>query len=127
YQLSGGPSWITSDRFTINAKAETNVPRDQLMLMVRHLLAERFQMKWGVESRIHSAYVLTTDGETWKPTGRMKEVDCSGARGAAPNPAAGPIRFDPNNPCAGLTSLSTSGIVARGVTMSNFVSLLGSL
>jgi uncharacterized protein (TIGR03435 family) len=127
YQLSGGPNWMTSDRFTINAKAETNVPRDQLMLMVRHLLAERFQMKWRSESRIHPSYVLITAEEEWKPTARMKEVDCTATRGAAPTPSAGPVRLDPNNPCAGMTSLSTAGIVARGVTMTSFASLLGSL
>jgi uncharacterized protein (TIGR03435 family) len=127
YQLSGGPGWMTTDRFAINAKAETNVPRDQLMLMVRHLLAERFQMKWHSETQILPAYVLTTAEEEWKPTGRMKPVDCTEARGATPTPSSGPVRFDPNNPCAGMTSLSTAGIVARGVTMTNFVSLLGSL
>src|SRR4029453_12221524 len=35
YQVIGGESWLTTDRFTINAKAETNVPRDQLLLMLR--------------------------------------------------------------------------------------------
>ena len=125
YQLSGGPSWMASDRFTITAKAETNAPRDQLMTMVRAVLVDRFQMKYHVEKKEMQAYVLTTAEKEWKPTARMKLVDCTAGRGA-PTPAAPlPVRID--SPCSGGISLGTGGITARGVTISNFVSLLGSL
>ncbi len=125
YQLSGAPGWMTSDRFNITAKAETNAPRDQLMLMLRALLVERFQLKYHVEKREMQAYVLTTAEEVWKPTARMKPVDCTAGRGAPP-PSGGPIRPE-QMPCGGLTSLSTGGITARGMTIANFVSLLSSL
>lgn len=124
YEMSGGPSWMTTDRFTINAKAETNAPREQLMLMLRAMLIERFQLKYHVEKREMQAYVLRTADAEWKPTPRMRPVDCSAGRGAKP-PAAGPIRPD-QMPCGGF-NLSTGGITARGVTMANFVSLVGSL
>ena len=124
YQMSGGPGWMTTDRFTISAKAETNAPRDQVMLMLRGVLVDRFQLKYRVEKKEMQAYVLTTAEPEWKPTARMKPVDCS-QRGAKP-PAA-PAPFRPDQPCSGTTMLSTNGIQARGVTMANFVSLLSSI
>ena len=124
YQMSGGPGWMTTDRFTITAKAESNAPRDQLMLMLRALLVDRFQFKYRVEKREMQAYVLTVAEPPWKPSPRMRAVDCTAGRGAKP-PAGPLVRID-QMPCGG-TMLSTSGIQARGVTLTNFVSLLGSI
>ena len=124
YQLGGTlPGWTTSDRFTITAKAETNAPRDQLMLMMRAVLVDRFQMKYHVEKKEMQAYVLTTAETEWKPTARMKPVDCTKA---APRTGPGPMTPE-QMACSGGISLATSGITARGTTMANFVSLLGSL
>ena len=127
YQLSGAlPGWMTTDRFTINAKAETNVPRDQVMLMLRAVLVDRFQLKYHVEKKEQQVYVLTTAESEWKPTARMKLLDCS-QRGAKPPTAPAPLPIRPDQPCSGMTMLSTNGIQARGVTMANFVNLLSSL
>jgi uncharacterized protein (TIGR03435 family) len=123
YQMSGGPGWLTTDRFTINAKAQDNAPRDQVMLMLRALLVERFQLKYRVETREMQAYVLTTAEPEWEPTSRMRPVDCTAGRGATP--PAGPVRID-QMPCGGM-NLGTAGFVGRGITMTNFASLLGSL
>lgn len=124
YQIVGGPGWLTTDRFTIHAKAEDNAPRDQLLLMLRSVLVERFQLAYRAEQREMPAYVLTTDGEAWTPTDRMREVDCSAQPQARP-PGGAPLRID-QMPCGG-TMMSTNGIQARGVTMANFASLLSSI
>jgi uncharacterized protein (TIGR03435 family) len=135
YEFSGGPGWMTTDRFSITAKAETNAPRDQLMLMLRAVLVDRFQMKFHVEKKEMQAYVLTVADPPWKPTPRMRVQECGpppgAARGAAPTGTPGaaappppPARID--QMCGG-TMLSTNGITARGVPMANFVSLIGSL
>jgi uncharacterized protein (TIGR03435 family) len=124
YQIVGGPGWMVTDRFTINAKAEDNAPRDQLLLMLRSLLVERFQLAYRAEQRDMQVYVLTTAGAEWTPTDRMREVDCSAQ--AQPRPPGGaPLRMD-QMPCGG-TMMSTNGIQARGVTMASFATLLGSL
>src|SRR5882672_1918788 len=44
YQLIGGPDWINSDRYNIQAKASGDVSRDELMLMLRSLLEDRFKL-----------------------------------------------------------------------------------
>ena len=127
YQISGTlPGWATTDRFTINAKAETNAPRDQVMLMLRAVLVDRFKLKYHVEKKEMQAYVLTTAEPEWKPTARMKPVDCS-QRGAKPPAGPAPVPIRPDQQCSGGIMLSTNGIQARGTTMANFVSILSSL
>ena len=123
-QIIGGASWMTTDRFTINAKAETNVPRDQLLLMLRSLLIERFGLKYHVEQREAQSYVLTAP-EGWKPNARIQPVDCAaGGRGEGSPPAATARPAPP--PCGNL-SLSNNIITARGLTFASFASLLSSL
>src|ERR1051325_6174728 len=51
YQLVGAPDWVDSDRYDIQAKAVGDPTRDELMLMVRTLLAERFKLKVHHEMR----------------------------------------------------------------------------
>jgi bla regulator protein blaR1 len=58
YQLSGGPSWINSERYDVDAKAEGNPNRDQVRLMVQSLLAERFQLKVRQDNRELPIYTL---------------------------------------------------------------------
>jgi uncharacterized protein (TIGR03435 family) len=69
YQLSGGPSWIDTDRFDIIAKAEGNPTREQVMAMLQTLLADRFQLKVHRESKNSKVYALVVakNGPKLKP------------------------------------------------------------
>ena len=58
YQLSGGPGWLDSARFDIDAKAAGDPSREQMMAMLQSLLADRFQLKVHWESREQSIYAL---------------------------------------------------------------------
>ena len=70
FQIIGGPSWTTSDRWNIEARAEEgsvpprtgvtdpNVP-DPLALRLQSLLEDRFQLKFHRETRELPAYELT--------------------------------------------------------------------
>lgn len=44
YQISGGPSWLDSDRFDVEAKAEGGRTEDQMRPMLQNILAERFKL-----------------------------------------------------------------------------------
>lgn len=57
YQVSG-PGWIREERYDIAAKTEDPVPIDQLRLMLRVLLAERFQLALHEQVKELSAYAL---------------------------------------------------------------------
>lgn len=60
-QVTGGPSWIETEKYDILAKPDTpGVPNaTQLRTMVQQLLKERFGLEFHREKKELSAYVLT--------------------------------------------------------------------
>lgn len=61
-QMTGGPSWIKSQGFDIQAKPlqnGTSVPRDQTLQMIQELLEDRFKLKFHRETRQIAAFALT--------------------------------------------------------------------
>jgi len=61
FQITGGPAWLASDRWDINAKAEglpAQVPRATMQTMMQGLLADRFQLKLHKDSKELPAYAL---------------------------------------------------------------------
>jgi uncharacterized protein (TIGR03435 family) len=59
YQLSGGPDWMDSNRFDIEAKPPQAASEEQMLLMLRSLLAERFHLSIRREVRPKGVYLLT--------------------------------------------------------------------
>lgn len=70
--VSGGPDWTDVERYDITAATpgETRPNVDQQMAMVRTLLGERFGLKFHIEPKEFSAYILTTA----KGGARLKET-----------------------------------------------------
>jgi uncharacterized protein (TIGR03435 family) len=61
-QIIGGPNWIGTDRFDIEAKAEGDgqrIPLEQVRSMLQTLLEDRFQLKAHNETRDLPVYILT--------------------------------------------------------------------
>ena len=104
--MAGAPPWLDKDHFNILAKvapddtnagkvAQNDPPMDfeQLRIMLRNLLIERFQMKVHMEDRPVDAYTLTAVAPRLKPgdpTARTKCTEGPGADGKDPriaNPA----------------------------------------
>ena len=68
FQLAGGgPSWLTSRKWDINAKAENpKATMKELMAMLKTLLADRFQLKTHMETRevpIGALVMARSDGK----------------------------------------------------------------
>ena len=57
-QIIGGPDWLDTDRFEINAKVDENVGGRILNTMFQTLLAERFKLVLHREMKPADAYVL---------------------------------------------------------------------
>jgi bla regulator protein blaR1 len=115
--ILNGPAWMTRDRFDIVAKAEGNPTLDEVALMLRPLLAERFSLSSHPETRERPIYTLTfarSDqalGLGLKPASR----DCLGPR-------------ELNEPApAGCEMVSVPGIFrAHGRPIAAFARLLSS-
>ena len=92
YLVLGGPSWITSDRFDVTAKAAADATPQQLNAMLQTLLADRFKLKARKQTRESDVYRLVKArgdgklGDAIKPAA----VDCDFNRGRGAGPAAAP-------------------------------------
>ena len=61
-QLSGGPDWISTERFDISAKtADQSISDDDLALSLQPLLVDRFHLKFHRETRQEPVLALVTD------------------------------------------------------------------
>jgi uncharacterized protein (TIGR03435 family) len=73
-ELTGGPEWVRADWFDITATTGIEVSRDQTKLMLRSLLADRFQLLLEREPRTGTIYRLTTrDVRNLKPPAKPDE------------------------------------------------------
>lgn len=91
-EFVGGTGWIDSERYDILAKADGQPTRQQMQLMLRSLLADRFKLVVHKETREKPAYALVLARPDGKPGPglRRSEVDCSPAnRDKAPKGACG--------------------------------------
>jgi uncharacterized protein (TIGR03435 family) len=59
HYLLSGPAWLDSERFDLVAKVPPDVPRAQVLVMLRALLTERFLLQTHVETRELNVYSLT--------------------------------------------------------------------
>jgi uncharacterized protein (TIGR03435 family) len=121
-QIIGGPDWIESDRFDIQAKAadadlneKGMLSYPQFMLRLQSLLEDRFKMVTHWETRERPVYVLllATPG---KPGSKLRPHtgDCNRSPGGPPPPGSPALKCGTNvNPTAG----RVTGI---GITMETF-------
>jgi uncharacterized protein (TIGR03435 family) len=59
FNISGGPGWIGSDRFDVQAKAAPNTPDSQMRIMMQVLLVDRFRLQVHRETKDSRVFVLT--------------------------------------------------------------------
>jgi uncharacterized protein (TIGR03435 family) len=67
YRMTGGqiqnllsqvPSWVTADRFDVEARAEGNPTKDEMRLMMQSVLADRFKLAVHTETRQLPVFAL---------------------------------------------------------------------
>jgi uncharacterized protein (TIGR03435 family) len=139
FQITGGPSWLSSDHFDIVAKIPEGV-RDgppgppgsgpgPLQLMMRALLAERFKLALHNETKDSPIYALIlarSDGRLG-PSLKKSETDCDGAgrgRGrGGPMPPPGPPQPGDRMPCG--IRIGPGNMAVGGSPLSQFANSLG--
>src|SRR6266542_1672675 len=60
-QIVGGPGWLNTDGYDMEAKAEKASTADELHVMLVNLLVDRLQLKFHHEKKDMSMYALTVD------------------------------------------------------------------
>jgi len=126
FQISGGPSWIDSAHYDINAKAEGNPNNSQMRLMMQALLQDRFKLRLHHETKELPVYELTAANSGIKLQ-EPKQGSCiSPDPGAPPSP---PVPGQPI-PCGRvLMMMSSSRVAMQGgkVSMTELVRVLSNV
>ena len=122
YQILGAPDWVTSERYDVSARAEGSPSRDQMALMLRRLLLERFKMVARQETREIPIYalVMARPGGTLGSGLRPAAVDCRAITAAAEQRGVAPELPAPrgNRPACGTRSMP-GAMMGAGVSMSD--------
>jgi len=98
FQIVDGPSWIDTDRFDIDAKPQESATAEQVALMTRTLLADRFKLVLRKEKRDSPIYALVAARADKRlgPQLRRAEMPCEttrlGANGLPLSGVANPPR-----------------------------------
>jgi uncharacterized protein (TIGR03435 family) len=87
FQLSGGPGWVSSDRWGVAAKAPAGSSRDKKWSMLQALLADRFQLVVRREIKEMPVFALTAAKSGFK----LKESN------KPPNEADGSVHSEGGN------------------------------
>ncbi len=119
FQITGGPSWLDSAKFDIEAKREGNPTREQMTGMLQSLLADRFQLRVHSETKELPIYALLVakNGPKLEPS---HSDGCTEPTAGVPLPAPGqpPIRI------CGAFNLQPGRITGLRTTMSQFAAAL---
>src|SRR5580658_3505711 len=81
YRIFGGPSWLESETYDLEAKADGPVGVNQLKLMLRGLLADRFKLTLHRETKELKFYALTVAKNGPKLQAAKEEGDRSSDHG----------------------------------------------
>jgi uncharacterized protein (TIGR03435 family) len=106
-RVSGGPSWLEWDRFDIIAKLPATTNKEELNLMLRQLLADRFKLVARNDSKPMPAFALTVGK-------RLVLTRSEGVGDAGCKFAKDPGPFDAEHPIIW-------GYTCRNLTMAEFV------
>jgi uncharacterized protein (TIGR03435 family) len=121
--IADAPTWAREDLFDVEAKADRDTTTEQMALLVRTLLEERFKMVTRTETRERDVYVLRRKRSDRFAAGLKVRDDCAAVRATGV-----PIQFlaTPANgqrlwfgrPCASASDLirNLEGLLATDVT-----------
>jgi uncharacterized protein (TIGR03435 family) len=117
-EFAGGPDWINTAHFDIEARAQGNPSQDQMLEMLRTMLAERFKLVVHKEVKDSPVYALTVarrDGRLG-PRLQRAETECAPPDSTPPSPQA------PERRCG--FKLGNGALSGRGATMARLASEL---
>jgi uncharacterized protein (TIGR03435 family) len=81
-QVTGGPAWVSTSRFQVDARTERTTTPAQMRAMMRRMLAERFALKAHTDVRerpIYRMVVARRDGKLGPLIYRIDDAECGGS------------------------------------------------
>jgi uncharacterized protein (TIGR03435 family) len=129
FQITGGPSWMGTERYDVSAKPEgdANVTGEQLRPMIQALLADRFKLTLHKETKEMPIYALVVGKNG--PKMQESEFQDNGS-GPAPGPGGGPGPVKGGGPMmggggrGGMMRMGRGQLSATGVPMSTLANAL---
>ena len=112
YRLDDVPGWVRTERFDVTAKAETDVPAEQIGLMLRTLLETRFRLKIRREDRdmaVRTLVLARSDGRVGPNLEKVSKPD--GCEAAMATPRDVPSAAVQSRGCNSMSTVA--GLVGR--------------
>jgi uncharacterized protein (TIGR03435 family) len=81
-QVTGGPAWVSTSRFQVDARTERTTSPAQMQAMVKQMLAERFALKAHIDVRerpIYRMVLARQDGKLGPSIYRIDDTECGGS------------------------------------------------
>jgi uncharacterized protein (TIGR03435 family) len=129
-RVIGGPEWIESALYEINAQASTawqrspDGPPRELFLMIRSLLQERFKLKTHMETRELPVYELVLARADRSLGPQLRQSTVCDARIAASRAGGPPPERQPNEPPPCGAMRGPARVLAGGIPMAQFANML---
>jgi len=125
FQIVGGPRWIDSDGYNIEAKAEGSASQSQIWLMLQSLFEDRFHLKAHRETKELPSYTLISA----KGGAKLPSPKDGGCRNYETSPLS---PQDPQDapPCGHpVTLVRLSGAIVQGgdLPMVEFIKMLSEI
>lgn len=112
-RVEGGPDWLDTVRYDVTAKASEAATPDQMLLMFRTLLADRFKLNVHTDARDTPIFALVparADGRLGPQLRASTVIDCDAARAAQARGAA--IAAGDGRPICG--GRARAGVITAG-------------
>ncbi|HKE84445.1 MAG TPA: TIGR03435 family protein [Vicinamibacterales bacterium] len=128
-EVVGAPAWVRSERYDIEARSGRNSSGDEVTLMMRAMMTDRFKLAAHYESKEIASFalVLARDDGKLGPRIRPAQVDCAALSASARTEGKVPTMplKDDGTPACGMRS--NNGVQTHsGTTMAGFARSLSS-
>ena len=110
-EFVGGPDWINTAHFDIEARNEGNPSQEHMLEMLRTLLADRFKLVVHKQMKDSSVYALTLARRDGRLGPRMRRVETE----CAPPDSTPPSSQGPERRCG--FKLGNGALSGQGITM----------
>ena len=141
FQVSGGPAWINSDKFDVDAKVEDSMAeqmqklpvakrQEQTRLMIQSLLADRFKLSVRKETKELPVYALVVAKGGAKLTDAVASPSDSQAKSAPSSQSPGghagsdPPKDPPSTVMINLGNGGKMSLTFKGSSISNLAGIL---